>query len=265
MTVETTTGDVRDPLRTEQALESARGEVERLSAELLRADEDFRQFLYAVSHDFTEPLQVVLSYAELLASRQANQLDERTERFTAGIRAGAERIRALIDDLLVYSRLERRPFTIEDVDCAEVIAEAIDELSERIEESGAKIRSDAHATLAADRADLARLFGSLLDNAVKFRASNSPEIRVLVTREQEGWCVCVRDDGIGIDPDQQDRIFEMFQRLHTQEEYPGTGAGLAICKKIVDRHGGRIWVDSAPGLGSTFYFTIPFHERGEAS
>jgi light-regulated signal transduction histidine kinase (bacteriophytochrome) len=263
MTVKT--ADVRDPLRTEQALESARGEVERLSAELLRTDEDFRQFLYAVSHDFTEPLQVVLGYAELLASRQADQPDESAERFTTGIRTGAQRIRALIDGLLVYSRLERRPFTIEDVDCPEVVAEAIDELSAQIQESGATIKSDVHVTLAADRADLARLFASLLDNAIKFRAADPPEIRVLVTREQNGWCVCIRDNGIGIEPSQHDRIFEMFQRLHTQEEYPGTGAGLAICKKIVDRHGGRIWIDSAPGLGSTFCFTIPFHGQGGAS
>jgi chemotaxis family two-component system sensor kinase Cph1 len=237
---------------------SAQEEIEHLRAELQRAQENFNQLLHVASHDFTEPLQVVLGYAELLAKRYGGQLDGDAERYVAGIQVGAQRIRALIDDLLVYSRLERRPPAIEEVDTSEVIDEALDLLAERVHETGATIRVDAPAKIVGDRWDLTRLFGNLIDNAVKFRSDDPPEIRVLATREQDGWCFCVRDNGIGIDPLQHDRVFEMFQRLHTQDEYPGTGAGLAIAKRIVERHQGRIWVESAPRLGSTFYFTIPF-------
>lgn len=235
----------------------AHSEIERLQGELRRAEEELSQFVYATSHDFTEPLQIVLAYAELLTTRYAGQLDERADSYVAGIRSGAERIRALIDDLLVYSRLERRQPRIEDVDSVEIIEDALDVLAERIAETGATVRIDAHAIVAADPEQLARVFRCLLDNAIKFRSTDPPEIRVLAAREENGWCFCVRDNGIGIDSGQHDRVFEMFQRLHTHDEYPGTGAGLAICKKIVQRHGGRIWVESATGLGATFYFTVP--------
>jgi chemotaxis family two-component system sensor kinase Cph1 len=233
-------------------------ELDTLRAQLQRADEEFTKFVRVVSHDFTEPLQIVLGYADLLATRYGDQLDGDADRYVAGIKTGAQRIRALIDDLLVYSRLDRNPPKIENVDSLEIIDEALDVLAERIEKTAATIRVDAHARIIGDATELARMFRILIDNAIKFRSDEPPEVRVLATREQAGWCFCVRDNGIGIDPAQHKRIFEMFQRLHTQSEYPGTGAGLAIGKKIVDRHGGRIWVDSALGLGSTFYFTIPF-------
>jgi light-regulated signal transduction histidine kinase (bacteriophytochrome) len=229
---------------------------------LRRAEEELSQFVYVTSHDFTEPLQIVLSYAELLTARYAGQLDERADSYVTGIRSGAERIRALIDDLLVYSRLERRQPKIEEVDSMEIIEEALDVLAEQIAETGATVRVDAHATIAADREELARVFRCLLENAVKFKSADPPEIRVLAAREEDGWCFCVRDNGIGIDSAQHDRVFEMFQRLHTHDEYPGTGAGLAICKKIVHRHSGRIWVESGIGLGATFYFTIPLGDHG---
>jgi chemotaxis family two-component system sensor kinase Cph1 len=240
-----------------QSHDCAHPEIQRLQGELRRAEEELSHFLYVTSHDFTEPLQIVLAYAELLTTGYAGQLDERADSYVAGIRTGAERIRALIDDLVVYSRLERRQPKIEEVDSLEVIEEAIEVLSERMEGTGATVRLDAHATVAADREELARVFRCLLDNAIKFRSDEPPEIRVLAAREENGWCFCVRDNGIGIDPAQHDRVFEMFQRLHTRDGYPGTGAGLAICKKIVQRHGGRIWVESATGLGATFYFTVP--------
>jgi light-regulated signal transduction histidine kinase (bacteriophytochrome) len=237
---------------------SAEDELKQLRAQLKRADDDFTQFVRVVSHDFTEPLQIVLGYADLLATRYRDQLDGDADRYVVGIQSGAQRIRALIDDLLVYSRLDRKPLRVEKVDSGEIIDDALDVLSERIEREAATIRMDAHTTVVGDANELSRLFRNLIDNAIKFRSADPPEIRILATREQDGWCFCVRDNGIGIDRAEHRRVFEMFQRLHTQAEYPGTGAGLAIGKKIVDRHGGRIWVDSAPGLGSTFYFTIPF-------
>jgi light-regulated signal transduction histidine kinase (bacteriophytochrome) len=263
MAMHGTTRDAGELAQTDDALVSARAEIEQLRAQLEHADEDFTQFLYVASHDFAEPLQIVLGYAELLTKRHGDQLGGDADRYVAGIRTGAERIRSLIDDLLSYSRLGRRPPGIEEVECAEIVEEALEAIEERIEETGATVKVDAPTTITGDRSELARLFGNLLDNAIKFSSHDRPEIRVLASREPDGWCFCVRDNGIGIDPAQHKRIFEIFQRLHTREEYPGTGVGLAICKKIVDRHGGRIWVDSAPGLGSTFYFTIPFgeHER----
>lgn len=236
-------------------------EIDRLRAELERAEENFNQFLYVASHDFTEPLQIVLAYAELLTKRYGGKFDEDADRYVEAIRSGAQRIRALIDDLLVYSRLDRRPSRIEEVDSAEIIGEALDLLAERIDKTGTTVRVDGHSRIEADPEELTRVFANLIDNAIKFRSTDAPQVRILATREQEGWCFCVRDNGIGIDPAQHRRVFEMFQRLHTVDEHPGTGAGLAICKKIIDRHGGRIWVDSAPGLGATFYFTIPSRKQ----
>jgi len=252
-----------DAAQTKRSGAGADAEIERLQSRLKHAEEELSQFLYVASHDFTEPLQIVLAYAELLTRRRGEQFDESTDRYVAGIRAGAERIRALIDDLLIYSRLERSSPKIERVDSLEIIDEALDVLSERVEAAGATVRVDAHASVQADPEELGRLFRNLLDNSIKFRSVDPPEIRILATREKEGWCFCVRDNGIGIDRDQQDRIFEMFQRLHTQDECPGTGAGLAICKKIVERHGGAMWVESAPGLGATFFFTIPLRSQAE--
>jgi light-regulated signal transduction histidine kinase (bacteriophytochrome) len=261
--VEGTISEPSELFHHKQELQSARAQLEQLTAQLQQSEEDLTHFLYVASHDFTEPLQIVLAYAELLGQRYGDQLGADADRFVAGIRTGAERIRLLIDDLCGYSRLGRRPPEIKEVDCAEIVDEALEGVDERIEETGATVKLDVHATIAGDPSELARLFGSLLDNAIKFRSDAPPEIRVLASRERDGWCFCVRDNGIGIDPAQHERIFEIFQRLHTREEYPGTGVGLAICKKIVDRHGGRIWVESAPGLGSTFCFTIPCaeHER----
>ena len=151
-----------------------------------------------------------------------------------------------------------------EVDCAEVLDEALEALATTIENAGAKIVSDSLPTVWGDRAELLLLFENLLDNAIKFRAKEPLRIRISAAQEQEEWCFSVRDNGIGIHLRQQRRIFEIFQRLHTREEYPGAGLGLAICARIVLHHGGRIWVKSRPSLGSTFHFTIPVAPKGEA-
>lgn len=238
-----------------EALAEARAEVARLKAELDRANEDFKQVLYTASHDLAEPLQIVLSYAELLAARSAGEIDNRAQRYVAGIQSGATRLRALIDGLLAYSRLGN-PLVREEVDCCEVLGEVLERLGGRIAETGATVAVDALPTVSGSHLELVRLFENLIDNAMKFRATDPPRVRVSATRGRDDWCFAVRDNGIGIHARQHDRVFEIFQRLHTRDEYTGTGMGLALCKKIVERHGGRIWVESRPGLGSTFRFTI---------
>jgi light-regulated signal transduction histidine kinase (bacteriophytochrome) len=248
-------------MNTTAEVERLRSEVESLTREIERANEDFRQVLHAASHDLAEPLQVVLSYAELLAAR-AGRLDESGEMYLEGIQSGASRIRTLIDALLAYSRIGRDPLEPVEVDCAEVLDETLEAFAIAIESSGAKVVSDSLPTVWADPAALHLLFENLLDNAIKFRATEPLRIRVSAAREREEWCFTVRDNGIGIHPRQQKRIFEIFQRLHTREEYPGAGLGLAICARIVHQHGGRIWVESRPGLGSTFRFTIPIAPEG---
>jgi light-regulated signal transduction histidine kinase (bacteriophytochrome) len=244
-----------------EALVSARAENERLTARLERSNEEFTQILYAVSHDFAGPLQIVLSYSELLASRFASELDETGERFLAGIETGAKRIRELVNGLLGYSQLERYPLKPTGVECSEILDHTLEALASPIDEAAASISVDALPTITADLQELGRLFVNLLDNAIKFRSDDPLEIRVSAMEQRDDWCFSVRDNGIGIDPRHHERIFEIFQRLDAREQYPGTGTGLAICKKIVERHGGRIWVESRPGLGSTFHFTIPFMQR----
>lgn len=232
-------------------------EVERLSSELELARKDFRQVLFAASHDLAEPLQVVLSYAELLAARRAGGLDETDERYLAGIQSGATQIRRLIDGLLAYSRLGMNPPELTEVDCAQLVDEALDELVGQIDDARASVTVDWLPTVRGARIELYEVFRNLIDNAIKFRSNEPPRVRVAAERRNGDWCFSVRDNGIGINTRQRERVFEIFQRLHPKHEYPGMGLGLAICQKVVERHGGRIWVESRPGLGSTFRFTLP--------
>jgi light-regulated signal transduction histidine kinase (bacteriophytochrome) len=235
----------------------AQAEIDRLSTELDRSNERLTQIIYAASHDFAEPLQIVLSYADLLGSRYAGALDETGERYLAGIETGAKRIRALVDGMSAYSRLSRHPIELSRVDCADILDETIDALADQIFEAGATIVVDPLPTVIADPLELGRLFENLLDNAIKFRSAREvPEIRVSAEKRPGEWGFSVADNGIGIEFAQRERIFEMFQRLHSREQFPGIGMGLAVCKQIVERLGGRIWVESEPEHGSTFRFTI---------
>ena len=228
-------------------------ELAERAAALGRSSNELQEVAYAISHDLQEPLQLIARYVRLVA-KSATGKD--TERYTATILQCAERMQAMIDDILAFARVGTRGKPFGPVDFGEALRKASANLKAAIEESGGEVTSEAMPTLSADGAQIIQLFQNLIGNALKFRRGG-PHIKVLAIDEGEVWTFAVADDGIGIDPQHLERIFGMFQRLHTANEYPGTGIGLAICKRIVERHGGRIWAVSEPGNGSTFFFTIP--------
>jgi len=229
----------------------------RLAEELRRSNQELEQFAFVASHDLQEPLRKVVSYCQLLERRYHSRLDSEGQEFLRVIVDGSKRMSDLIKDLLSFSRVgtQGRPF--EAVALETLAAEAVDTLKEKIGESGARVSWDALPTVSADRGQLGQLFLNLIGNALKFRGERAPEVRLSAQRDGASWRVCVRDNGIGIDPQYRDQVFVMFKRLNARGKYPGTGIGLAICKKIVERHGGRIWVESKEGEGASFYFTLP--------
>lgn len=226
------------------------------SAELARSNKDLEQFAYVASHDLQEPLRMVASYLELIEQRYKNQLDERADKYITFAVDGANRMKILIDDLLAYSRLSTRGREFKPLDFSLALAQAQQNLAIAIRESGARITASALPTLPADDTQIVQLFQNLLGNAIKFCRADPPEICIFAEPRNHEWLFSVRDNGIGIDPQFNDRIFVIFQRLHSKAKYPGTGIGLAVCKKIVERHGGRIWYESQLGAGATFSFTI---------
>jgi signal transduction histidine kinase len=244
---------------------AARKRAERKLAQqaeaLARSNADLEQFAYAASHDLQEPLRAVSSYMQLLGERYRGQLDAGADKFIGRSIDAADRMRTLIDELLEYARLTTRSESFRPVDCSAVVDQVLENLKVAVQETGAEITRDVLPTVTAEPTQLARLFQNLLSNAVKFRGDAPARIHISAEPSQGGWRFAVRDSGIGIAPEDADRIFLVFQRLHTRTEYPGTGMGLAICKKIVEHHGGRIWVESLSGKGSTFYFTIPDRQR----
>lgn len=236
-------------------------EAERLRRtvdELARSNKDLEQYAYVSSHDLQEPLRAVSGFMTLLESRYRDALDERAQTYIAHAVEGAKRMTQLIDGLLEYARLDSRCGRISRCATREALDEVLAGLRPRLEEIGARVTVADLPVLAVDRTQLAQLFQNLLGNAVKFRREGTPsEIHVGARIEGGEWVLSVRDNGIGISEQQFDRIFLIFQRLHTRGKYPGTGIGLAICKRIVERHGGRIWVESEVGVGSSFFFTMP--------
>lgn len=240
----------------------AEEELRQLSDELKRSNADLQQFAYAASHDLQEPLRAIAGFARLLEKRYKGRLDEKCSDFIGRIVDGVNRMQELIKDLLEYSRVGTGGREFAPEDSTSIFNCAIANLQARIEESGAVVTCDPLPVVSADSIQLCSVFQNLIGNAIKFHGSESPVVHTSVRREGNNWIFSVRDNGIGIDPHSADRIFAVFQRLHTREEYPGTGIGLAICKRIVERHGGRIWVESEPGHGSTFYFTIPSKKPG---
>jgi PAS domain S-box-containing protein len=224
--------------------------------ELQRSNEDLQQFAYVCSHDLQEPLRVISNYTQLLARRYTGQLDESANDFIEFIVEATKRMQELINDLLLYSRVDTKGKEFDDTDCSKVVEMACANLKVAIQEAGATIDCDLLPTVQADSSQLLQVFQNLIGNAIKFRAEHPPEIHISVKDTGKSWTFVVQDNGQGFDMKYVDRIFIIFQRLHTKEMYPGSGIGLAVCKKIVERHGGRIWVESAPGSGSSFQFTM---------
>ncbi len=232
-------------------------ELAERAQELTRSNAELQQFAYVASHDLQEPLRMVASYTQLLAKRYRDKLDADAHDFIQYAVDGATRMQTLITDLLAYSRVGTQGKPLESTDCEAVFDRVVASLKLTIKESGAVVTRGPLPRVMADSTQLGQLFQNLLGNAVKFRAGERPRVHVSAQRDGKAWKFSVRDQGIGISPEHAERIFVIFQRLHGKEEYPGTGIGLAICKKIAERHGGRIWVESKPGSGATFYFTIP--------
>jgi len=253
--------DVTEQAQIKEHLQVLNAELEshvrRRTEELQRSNEDLQQFAYIASHDLQEPLRAVSSYVQLLADHYRGRLDTDADEIIGFAVEGATRMHELIQDLLQYSRVQTQGATLVETDCEDVLARVLDSLALALEESKAVVTHDPLPRVRADRAQLIRLWQNLLSNAIKFCGDEPPRVHVSAQLREGEWVFSVRDRGIGLDPAHAERVFVIFQRLHTRSEYPGTGIGLAICKKIVERHGGRIWVESEEGKGATFFFTIP--------
>ena len=246
--------DVREQKQAQQQLA-------RKAEELARSNAELEQFAYVASHDLQEPLRMVASYTQLLARRYAGRLDADADDFIAFAVDGATRMQALIQDLLSYSRVTTNGRSLQLTSAKNACDIALGNLRRSIEESSAVVGVDSLPLVLADTMQLTHVFQNLIGNALKYRNACGPEIRISAQASGSYWIFSVKDNGIGIDPQYFDRIFQMFQRLHTNGEYSGTGIGLAICRKIVERHGGKIWVESQLGQGATFSFTVPRAER----
>ena len=227
-------------------------------AEILRANRDLEQFAFSASHDLQEPLRSLKIYSELLARRYSDKLDGQALEFLGYLRAGATRMEVLVSDLLGYTRISKHEEGPETADANAALAIVLASMAGSISESGARIASESLPTVPVRPAHLQQLFQNLIGNAVKYRSlERTPEIHVTAKSQEAEWTFAISDNGIGIAPEYKEKIFGLFKRLHTSEEYSGTGIGLAICQRIVAEYHGRIWVDSEPGQGSTFCFTIP--------
>lgn len=231
--------------------------LKKATEDLARSNKELEQFAYVASHDLQEPLRMVASYTQLLAQRYENQLDDKAKMYIDYAVGGALRMQQLIQDLLTYSRLNTQAKPLELTDVNQVLFDVFRNLQVAIDESGASVATDDLPTVRADASQLVHVFQNLIANGIKFRRADPPRIHVSAIEDGQYWRFSVQDNGIGIEPQYSDRIFVIFQRLHTRQEYPGTGIGLTVCKRIVVRHGGKIWFESEPGKGTTFFFTIP--------
>ncbi len=231
-------------------------EFNEIMEDLRRSNDDLQQFAYVASHDLQEPLRAIVSFSQLLEDKYKDIINKDGKEFIHFITDGAKKMNTLIKDLLSYSRITTHAKPSKTIDIEKIIKEALYNLQEAIKESGAIITYDKMPILKVDKTQFTQLFQNLFSNAIKFRRAEPPRIHISVQKVNEEWLFSVKDNGIGIESKYFDKLFNIFYRLHTKEEYPGTGIGLPICKKIVQRYGGKIWVESEFGIGSTFYFTI---------
>lgn len=252
--ISTVTRDITDIKKAEEML---RLKIE----ELARSNSELEQFAYVASHDLQEPLRMIASYLQLLQRKYRGQLDEKADKYIYFAVDGASRMQSLINDLLEFSRVTTKAGEIEPASSEAILKTVLSDLDLVIKEKGASVSYDPLPEIIADSTQIAQIFQNLISNAIKFRSEEPPQIHISAKQEKDYWLFSVKDNGIGIDPKYSERIFEVFKRLHKREEYPGTGIGLSICKKIVERHGGRIWVESEPGKGSTFCFTLPCNPK----
>jgi light-regulated signal transduction histidine kinase (bacteriophytochrome) len=225
--------------------------------ELRRANEDLQQFAYSASHDLQEPIRNVAVYSEIVARRYHNLLDADGQQFLGFLKEGGRRLATLVDDLLAYTRAGVIENNMTPVNSADVLEHILSDYAEAIRESGATVTSDPLPSVYMGQAHLQQVLQNLIGNALKYRKEDPPQIHVSAVNEGGAVRFSVRDNGIGIDPTYKEKIFGVFKRLHRDQKYSGTGIGLAICQRVVERYGGRIWVESAPGKGSTFFFTVP--------
>jgi len=249
---------VRRALQEKRLLRLRRQSEENLARkveELARSNADLEQFAYVASHDLQEPLRMVAAYTQLLAERYRGKLDENADKFIGYASEGALRMQSLIQDLLAFSRVGRNGSGR--VDCNAVMGEVLVSLGSAIQESGAVVKHEKLPEVWANRTQMAQVFQNLIGNAIKFRGKEPPAISVEAQKAGQQWLFSVSDNGIGIAPEYAENIFVVFQRLHARTEYPGNGIGLAICKKIVEHNGGKIWVEARAGHGSVFKFTMP--------
>jgi len=230
----------------------------KLSDEVARSNAALQQFATVAAHDLQEPLRSIAGFSDMLAKYQGENLDEKSVRCISKIASGIQRMQTLINDLLNYSRIQTKPHELIQIDSNKIIQSCLKSLNASISEAGAEVVFDTLPTVMADGPQLSQLFQNLIGNALKFSAEGrTPVVRISAKRLGLYWLFSVQDNGIGIAPEFVKRIFGVFQRLHSASAYPGTGIGLAICQRIVERHGGKIWAESDPGSGTTFNFTIP--------
>jgi light-regulated signal transduction histidine kinase (bacteriophytochrome) len=242
--------EIEQRKKTERALKET-------TVKLTSSNTDLQQFAYVASHDLQEPLRAVAGFLTLIAKKEKERLDSETEGWINHAVEGAQRMRSLINDLLAYARIESRGKELKETDCNAALAIAKKDLSVVLEETEAQIISEDLPKVLGEQGQLAQLFQNLIGNALKFHDVEKPVVTISVHRKNDDWLFAVKDNGLGFDQSHAERIFVIFQRLQGREVHKGTGIGLSICKKIVERHGGKIWVESAIGKGSTFFFTIP--------
>ena len=257
---------VRRALQEKQMLHLRRlaeGNLARKAEELARSNAELEQFAYIASHDLQEPLRMVAVYTELLRERYRGRLDENADKFIGYACEGALRMQTLVQDLLAFSRVGRKASTRGASDCDAAMAEILISMGPALQESGAVVTYAGLPTVWVERSSMTQIFQNLVGNALKFRGKEPPLISIRAEKAGPNWQFSVTDNGIGIAPEHAEDVFVVFHRLHTRTEYPGNGIGLAICKKIVERYGGKIWVESELGHGSTFKFTLPIEAPAE--